>query len=366
VTVAADGAAMPGQLTAPGLMSRETLDEDEIASMKELHFLVPKLAAGTKATYTVTVTPGGPDAAKGYRWTKAEGKSAELSHGGRPVLKYMCEPVDDSSAARREETFKVYHHLYDPTGTKLLTKGPGGTFPHHRGIFYGFNRISYGDKTADVWHCRNGESQLHQDYLAEEAGPVLGRHRVKVAWNGKDGKAFASEERELTAYATPTGQLIGFASRLTTTLPEVKLDGDPQHAGFQFRATQAVPDKTAAQTYYLRPDGKGEPKSFRNWPGDAGHVNLPWTALSFVLDGQRYTVLYEDRPANPKEARFSERDYGRFGSYFEYALTPEKPLVIAYRLFALPGEMTVADAAREAAELTDPPAAQVLPAPTGR
>ena len=33
--------------------------------------------------------------------------------------------------------------------------------------------------------------------------------------------------------------------------------------------------------------------------------------MSFVLDGKRYSVVYLDHPDNPKEARQSERTYGR-------------------------------------------------------
>ena len=60
-----------------------------------------------------------------------------------------------------------------------------------------------------------------------------------------------------------------------------------------------------------------------------------------MLDDQRYTCCYLDRPDNPKESRFSERDYGRFGSYFEYDLHQGKPLRVNYRLWLQPGEMTV-------------------------
>ena len=54
-----------------------------------------------------------------------------------------------------------------------------------------------------------------------------------------------------------------------------------------------------------------------------------------------YTAAYLDHPRNPKEARFSERDYGRFGSYFEYDLTPVKPLTIRNRIWFQEGEMTI-------------------------
>ena len=82
----------------------------------------------------------------------------------------------------------------------------------------------------------------------------------------------------------------------------------------------------------------------RNWPADKAMVDLPWYAMSFVLDEQRYTTCYLNHPANPKETRFSERDYGRFGGYFQSDITPEQPLVVNYRLWLQNGEMTAEQA----------------------
>ena len=116
----------------------------------------------------------------------------------------------------------------------------------------------------------------------------------------------------------------------------VRLDGDPQHAGFHFRANMEV-SKTNKETYYVRPDGRGKPGETRNWDAkgkDPKTVNLPWDACSFVVGGKRYTVLRISHPDNPKEARGSERDYGRFGDYFEYDLTPKTPLKLKYRVWA--------------------------------
>ena len=53
---------------------------------------------------------------------------------------------------------------------------------------------------------------------------------------------FAKELREITVYHVPDGRLIEFASRLESVIGTVKLDGDPQHAGFHFRAAQEVAD----------------------------------------------------------------------------------------------------------------------------
>lgn len=355
VELTADGQTIVGQLTQPGLLS-QSQDEKPNSLSRELHFILPELKAGKSVTYQVKSLASSSE--KSFAWKDTPGKQMDLTFGDRPVVRYMYERVDNSSKERRGETFKVYHHVFDPSGERLVTKGPGGLFPHHRGLFFGFNKITYdGNKSADVWHCNNGESQTHEKVLAQEAGPVLARQTLAIAWHGKDDKVFANEERELTVYNTPGGTLIGFASQVKAVDGQIKLDGDPQHAGFHFRASQDVPDKTAKQTYYVRPDGKDTPGKFRNWPGDKQHVNLAWNALSFVLGDQRYTCCYLDRPENPKESRFSERDYGRFGSYFEYTIDQEHPLRVAYRVWLQPGEMDVAQVSAKSADFVSPPVA---------
>lgn len=364
-----DGQELPGQLTRPGLLG-QPLKVEEGQLVGELHFILPKLAAGTVATFTAKIGAEREETPLSFEWVDSSQQqdgyaeqSRELRLGKRPVLRYMHSKLDESTKEARSATFKPYHHMYDPSGERLVTKGAGGLFPHHRGVFYGFNKITYGPdgkQQADVWHCNNGEYQEHVEVLAEEAGPVLGRQTVKINWRGRDGEVFAVETRELTAYNTPGGVLVEFASVLKNPATDpVNLAGDPQHAGFQFRASQEVPDKTKDQTYYLRPDGKGEPGKFRNWPGDKDHVNLPWHALSFVLGEQRYTCCYLDRPENPKESRFSERDYGRFGSYFEYQIDQDKPLRVNYRLWLQAGELTVDQVQKLDDDFVQPVAARV-------
>jgi len=326
-----------------------------------LVFVLPELAAGQSRELTAEINSEATSAEPGFHWTAIDAGQTELRFADRPVLRYMHPKLDESTPEKRGETYKPYHHVVDPQGKILLTKGPGGLFPHHRGLFFGFNRISYGEgKVADTWHCNKGEYQSHEGFEREESGPVLGRHVCKVAWHGQDGQVFAEELRELTAWKTSGGTLLELATHLTSRVGRVRLDGDPQHAGFQFRASQHVPDKTAAQTYYVRPDGRGEPGKFRNWPENRDHVNLPWHALAFVVEDQRFTACFLDRPQNPKEARFSERDYGRFGSYFEFDLNDDRPLDLRYGFWLQPGEMTVADVASRAVGFVNPVDVTVL------
>jgi hypothetical protein len=333
---------------------------------RELHFILPALKAGGELKLKAVLnTEKKETTEEQFTWKDAPGEYSELSLGKTPVLRYMCKTFDDSTKEKRFETYKVFHHLYNPAGTRFVTNGPDGKYPHHRGIFYGFRVVTYDGKETDIWHCPEA-FQEHEKTLATEAGPVLGRHRVLIAWHGKDKEVFAREERELTVYNTPGGRLVEFASRLTPVKGlTVKLDGDPQHAGFHFRAAvevekqddQAEKDKTEKETIFIRPDGDGKPGETRNWDPKTkeGPVNLPWDAMSFVIDKQRYTAAYLDRPDNPKEARFSERSYGRFGSYFVAEATEKKPVVVDYRLWLQDGRMKGAETAAKSTDFVEPP-----------
>jgi hypothetical protein len=261
----------------------------------------------------------------------------------------MCTPPDQQNV---EETCKVFHHVYNPAGTQFVTKGPGGKYTHHRGLFFGYCNITYEGGRAANWGCSTNW-QAHSGFLAEQAGPVLGRHQVAVDWHG--GKAvFAKERRELCVFNVPGGILIEWTTRLATTGGKVTVDGNAPHAGFQFRAAQEVAEKTSGQTYFIHPDGQTKPGQAR-----ASAFDLAWDAMSFVLGENRYSVVYLDRPDNPKPAEYNERVYGRFGSYFKYDIDEGKDLVARYRIWVQDGELTAEQAAALSSNFVDPPETSV-------
>ena len=336
------GKQRPAQVVSTGLLA-------DGKTKYALMTVLPKVAAGETVVLSV------PKAIQLYKESKfkfveEEGKHVDLLVNDRKVLRYMNAKRDGTTKDTHELTFKPFHHVYDPIkGETLLTNGAGLAadknlqFPHHRGIYLGWMTIRYGaNQTADVWHGRNGEYTQHEKMLLSEAGSVVARQRAAINWHGKDGLLFAEETREVDVFMQPKGTLLEFSSILTTKLPRVTLDGDPQHAGFHFRAAMETAKKYAKETYYLRPDGKDAPGKTRNWDPKTkqGPVNLPWNAMSFKVADTRYTAVYLDHPDNPKEARYSERDYGRFGSYFVFDVTPTTPLRIKYRIYITEGEMT--------------------------
>jgi len=370
----ANTVTLPDGMHVPAQISRGSFPAKDSAS-EYLVFVLPKLKAGE----TIEVTPTMLNyvvAPPQFAFVEKKDEPTELVYGGvngkRKVLQYFNLPHDPKD---HFFTFKPFHNVYDPVkGEVMLTntsaKSPkDGLYPHHRGLFFGFNRIGYGDKrTADIWHGTDTVYSQHDKTLATKAGEVEGRQRVAISWHGKDGQTFANEEREVTVYAIPGGTMIDWNTVLTTSLDHVRLDGDPQHSGFHFRANQEVAKNGKENTYYLRPDGKGKMGETRNWDADAKAaiskdprtVNLPWSAMSFMVGGQRYTVLRINHPDNPKETRGSERDYGRFGDYFEYDLTPAKPLKLKYRVWVQEGEMTVQECEALAAAFVNPPATKTV------
>lgn len=301
---------------------------------------------------TVLCLVAGPLAvfAEGFEWKDTEGKHTDLLFDGRKVARYQYERINEE---RREETYKPYHHVYDWEGKDFITKGHGGQYSHHRGIYYGFSRCSYRDAAGkeitkqDTWHCQKAH-QTHEKFVQQTATKDRAEQTVEIDWHGDDGTVFAREKRTLVFSFNDGGDLVvDFHSVLVAVMNDVRVDGDPQHAGFQFRASNEVSTSTKKQTYYIRPKtGKAAEGTTINWSAKndtEATRDLPWKGMSVVVGGERYSVAYLDSPDNPKPARYSERDYGRFGSYFATDVTKEKPLVVNYRLVIRKGEYQPAE-----------------------
>lgn len=341
--------------------------------MQTVSFLLPKLEAGK--SLRVKGSASLLNEHRTFTWEQKE-NSDLLTLGEQSFIELMREPIDTSSDERRAETYKPFHHVY-VAGNRRLTKGPGGLFPHHRGIFFGFNRISYGDKTADVWHCKEGAYQSFEKAISHDGGAVYASDSNEIHWRGKDGKPFAQEIRSLKTTRLGEATSIEFHSVLTNVTDKtIKFRGDPQHAGVQFRASQDVPDHTKHLTYYVRPDGVSKPGKFRNWSpkkdeteANKAHIDLDWNAVCIGLpkrasgdkqekltedDINRFTIGYFPAATNPSPERFSERDYARFGCYFEKDLPAGESFSVSYRFVIKPGLMTQEELARMRMDFDNP------------
>jgi len=319
-------------------------------------WIVADLPANQSQTYTIKVTSAKPSTDSNvFNWTdssKDKDKSLDLLFGRRPVLRYMYTPFNKSDI---ERTKKIYHQVFDPNGSQLITKGTGGLFPHHREIFFGYRFTKVNGQSYDTWHCGGGEHQLHKEVISDITGPVMGGHVLKIHWNDPQSKPFIEETRKLIVYRQSEDHLlIDFTSTLQPTAGPVSLSGDRQHAGVQFRASQAVAENEKA-TRFLRP------AKWANLPADTQvntpeHKDLPWNAIQYKIGKRAYTVAYLSDPTNPHGAEFSERLYGRFGEYFPWKLRKDNPLTVHYRWWiSATGSVTRNQIEQRYADMADPP-----------
>lgn len=251
------------------------------------------------------------------------GKHLDLVHQGRPVFRYMYA-YDPSTAETLHDTYKVYHHVFDETGARLLTKGPGGQFTHHRGLFIGFSKTAYGGKSYDLWHMKNGCSIEHAKVLDQTYTADKAMLKTLIHWKIAADKPILAETRTLTAHFGDTKALLvaDWTSELKAVAGEVKLAGDPEHAGVQFRPDDKVSGNKSAK--YVFPTEKADPKKDKD---------LPWVALTFQLDDDLYTVQHMRHPSDPADSVWSAyRDYGRFGNYFVATVPDGETRTLKYRV----------------------------------
>lgn len=346
---------------SPGMFLRGQLVET-VEGALELWFRLPRLEADSSHTWR-PVFSARATREPAFAWQDSEGNWLDLLQDGWRLTRFMYAH-DTSDAQRRFETYKPFLHVYDPDG-RLLTNGPDGEseyvadqilYPHHRGIFIGWNRLRFKGKQYDLWHM-SGVEQVHQEFVEQCAGHVLARTTALVHWNDDQGEPILAEKRTMTVYrvSQPTVLLLDFHTELIAVRGDVELDGDPEHAGMQYRAHSEVaaggPDVKAE--YLFHEDGI-DPRQ---------DSDLPWVAMSYGLDEERYCVQHMNHPDNPKGTIYSAyRDYGRFGAFFKGTVKEGQTMTLRYRIW-IGRRITLRrdQCASRYAAFADPPQVEVLP-----
>ncbi len=274
----------------------------------------------------------------GFSFQEKPGVSLDVLHDGKIIARYM-DAHDVSTSERRLETYKPYLHVFDSSGGGPITKGAGGFYTHHRGIFLGWNKIGVGGKTFDRWHMAGGD-QVHEKFLKQEAGKDSATFTSLVRWQGeKPDTTILEDERTFTFLPAPAPgyALIDIDAKVKAVAGPTTLNGDPEHSGLHFRPADEV-DKS--QTTYLYPVENAEP-----------HKNLdyPWFGESYTVGGKRYSVVYLNHPGNPTGGRISAyRDYGRFGAFWTAELPEGGTLEIRARFLVCDGEMPTPEVIQKA------------------
>ena len=257
-------------------------------------------------------------------YSDKKGEYLDLLHKGRPVIRYMYAN-DKSTKERDHETYKAYHHVFAPDRKTFITKGAGGKFTHHRGMYLGWAKLGHGGKRYDHWHMK-GVRMVHQKFEKIEGDDKKSTMVAILHWNDPKGNPILVEKRTFTVHFTDKDAylLADFKSELTAVNGEVELNGDPEHAGVQFRPhNDVVGNKSAKYTFYRDGITTGNVKKEKD---------MHWVAMTYKLGDAKYTVQQLRHPSNPGNSVHSAyRDYGRFGNYFVTKIADGKTLTLNYR-----------------------------------
>jgi hypothetical protein len=273
----------------------------------------------------------GPAYLKSSAFELLANEHLDVSGGdGNPKLRYMFayEPGSEEELLR---TYKPYVHVFAPDGETFLTKAVDGKYTHHRGIFTGWSKLKHGGQVYDLWHMKNGAAQVHQGFVDLETPEGAVGFAARIDWRNPDGEVMLEETREVLLHPESEGAyaLVDVTVRLKAVNGEVELNGDPEHAGFQFRPNAQVVDNKSAKYAFDRDDT--DAKTDRDYP---------WVAMTFGLDdGSKYTVQMMRDEGNPDDSRWScYRDYGRFGNFFVRTIADGESLSYSFRIRISEGE----------------------------
>jgi len=252
-------------------------------------------------------------------------EAVDIAQDGKVVARFMMAH-DVSTPDKRLETYKPYLHVFDASGALRLTKGPGFVFTHHRGIMVGFMKITVDGKTYDRWHMKGG------DQVVTAINPTADGFVAAIDWQGESAtaKPILTEERTFK-FTKPTAPFyfgIEMMSSLKPNHSEAKIDGDPEHAGAQFRPSEKI---DGSKTTYIYPGKDVLIHKIKD---------LTWVAEVFTIEGKTFTALLLNHPSNPKDTAFSAyRDYGRFGAFPKGVATPESPFKLHYKWLIAEGDV---------------------------
>ena len=291
----------------------------------EVYWIEKKLDPGKESNYILSIGKAVVTTSSLFSF-KEDLSHSDLLYGKKPVWRQMTA-YDPSSKESLHQTYKTFHHVWGFHGDGFITKGAGGQYTHHRGLFIGFSKTRVGDKQWDFWHCK-GVSVRHEKYdpAAEVMGPVLGRTLSQTGWYNPEGEVVVRDYRQVTAWRQVEAQtLLDFVITIEAVSDKVNLKGDPQHAGFQYRAVESKPGKGNKTTYVRSTESTGGKNDV--WEG------AEWITGIFQHGENNYAVTHMDHPKNPRPTVYSTRNYGRFGAYFEKDLKKGEKLELRYRIF---------------------------------
>lgn len=265
-------------------------------------------------------------------WTTREepnapsGRKIEVLNDGKPVARFVFG----------DGQLKPFLHVYGVNGELLTEWSPQQQFPHHRGIYIGWNRIESDLGNSDLWHLRRGEKMIVKQirHVGTRTNAAV---IATIEWHGQKADEngdtiLIRETRRLDISQPSPGKTQVDAKFTLAAQRDLALNGDLQHSGIHFRATHQLRERAKETRYVWEPDLRGP-------GGKVVSKDLKWCRLIFPVGTNWYTAAQLNSPTNPTE-ELSWRDYGRFGFFFKRKLEWGDILELDYRFVTEPAAAT--------------------------
>jgi hypothetical protein len=263
--------------------------------------------------------------------------SVELTENGKPVFVYNFGLILATNFPETMRRSCYLHPVYAPDGT-LLTDDFNKDHPHHRGIFWAWEVITYDGKTDDVWTVK-GFRQRFVRWKARETAGSTARLAVENGWYSGEHK-FVKEDVDILAHPVANDRrVLDFTLSFEAVDKPVTIVGTPiakkGYSGFAFRT--APRDGGAAKTVIRTEDGVSEQ--------DGVMARHPWAEIVGSYQGEKESVRIEDdasNPGYPKNGWLMRHSFALLNVSYPgldpIILQPGKPLVLKYRVILSSGK----------------------------
>ena len=263
------------------------------------------------------------------------GTTLWITEAGEPVLGYnhgTIEPEDADTDFQEQYRRSSYIHPLFGLDGDVLTEDFPDDHPHHRGVFWSWPGVQYGDQGVDVWHLA-GVRQLFEEWVEKEVREDSVLVHVRNGWRLTDEEEpFIREDIRFTVHpADDIGRAIDFELTFTNVSQEdVALAGG--YGGFNVRPDSARPDEQIA----------GAPGLLE----DSNNADTPWADYSSRVEAEgpySGTSIFQhpDNPDYPHDG-WTLRHYGFLGQAWPqddpYVLQPGGDVTLEYRLYVHRGD----------------------------
>ncbi|MEX1136294.1 MAG: PmoA family protein [Balneolales bacterium] len=266
-----------------------------------------------------------------------DGSALTILDGDQPVLSILHGRIDPPEGMDGEYWRSNYiHPIYGLDGEELTEDFPED-HPHHRGLFWTWPDVTYGDKNIDPW-ALIGARQLFRGRMNSEVKADRASISFESGWRLDEGwDPFIEENITITVHpADEMGRSIDFRlhfRNVSTEKVTLRGRGETGYGGFNIRPVGSRPGNritTAA----------GELKD------DALIVESGWADYSSIVsDDETYAGLaIFQHPSNPDfpHSGWILRHYGFLGAswpqYERLELAPGESFELAYRVFVHRGD----------------------------